>query len=91
MIANAVDVDDPRIVRRPASALKDDSDLGDRLVTVDVPALDAVAVYRALDAGLRRAEALRDAGAIADCALVCQGIMRRTEARRTERACLEAA
>ena len=36
MIANAVDVDTPAIVRRPASELKDDTDLGDRLVTVDV-------------------------------------------------------
>ena len=48
MIANAVDVDDPRIVRRPASTLKDDSDLGDLPVTVDVPPLGAAGVHRAL-------------------------------------------
>ncbi len=59
MIANAVDVDDPRIVRRPASSLKDDSDLGDRLVTVDVPRLEPATVDAALDAGLRRAHALQ--------------------------------
>ena len=29
VIANAVNLDDPRIERRPASELKDDSDLGD--------------------------------------------------------------
>ena len=32
VVANAVDVDDPRIVRAPANAVRDDSDLGDRLV-----------------------------------------------------------
>ena len=76
MIANAVDVDDPRIVRRPASTLKDDSDLGDLLVTVDVPPLDAALVGRALDAGLARADALRDRGLITACAMVCQGALR---------------
>jgi ApbE superfamily uncharacterized protein (UPF0280 family) len=89
MIANAVDVDDARIVRRPASAIKDASDLGDRLVTVDVPTLDTDTVHRALRAGLKQAEALRAAGTIAACALVCQGMMLRTEPPRT--ALLEAA
>ena len=74
MIANAVDVDDPRIVRAPASTLKDDSDLGDLAVTVDVPPLGALAVRRALVAGVARAEALRADGLIAACALVCQGL-----------------
>ena len=73
MIANAVDVDDDRIVRRPASSLKDDSDLGDRLVTVDVPPLGRDAVDRALRAGARHADTLRSAGLIAACFLVCQG------------------
>ncbi len=36
MIANAVDVDDPAVARRPARELKDDSDLGDLLVTAGV-------------------------------------------------------
>jgi ApbE superfamily uncharacterized protein (UPF0280 family) len=78
MIANAVDVDDRRIVRRPASMIKDDSDLGDLLVTVDVPPLGADAVHRALHAGLRHAEALRASGLIAACALTCQGMMAKT-------------
>ena len=73
VIANAVDIDDPRIVRRPASSLKDDSDLGDRLVTVDVPPLSPSAVRQALSAGHARAEALQNAGLIVSCALVCQG------------------
>ena len=73
IVANAVDVDDARIVRRPASSLKDDTDLGDRLVTVDVPRLDGARIDAALRAGLLRADALRAAGTIAACALVCQG------------------
>jgi ApbE superfamily uncharacterized protein (UPF0280 family) len=74
MIANAVDVDDARIVRRPASKLKDDSDLGDRLVTVDVPSLGIASVRRALSSGLARAEALQADGLIVSCVLVCQGM-----------------
>ncbi len=73
MIANAVDIDDPGIVRRPASALKDDTDLGDRLVTVEVPHLDARRVHAALDAGRRRARGLQARGLIDACVLVCQG------------------
>jgi ApbE superfamily uncharacterized protein (UPF0280 family) len=73
VIANAVDVDDPRIVRRPANQLKDDSDLGSIAVTVDVPPLGVDAVNRALHAGRQRAEALRAAGLIGSCTLVCQG------------------
>ena len=34
MIANAVNVDDARVQRAPAASLKDDSDLGQRLVTI---------------------------------------------------------
>lgn len=75
MIANAVDVADPRIVRRPASSLVDDGDLGDRLVTVDVPPLAPDVVRRALAAGVAHADALRRAGIIVACSLVCQGMM----------------
>lgn len=78
VIANAVDVDDARTVRRPACELKDDTDLGDIPVTVDVPPLGREAVARALRAGLGRAEALRDRGLIEACALVCQGMLMRT-------------
>jgi ApbE superfamily uncharacterized protein (UPF0280 family) len=73
VIANAVDVNDPRIVRQPANTLKDDSDLGDIAVTVHVPSLESALVRRALRAGRQSAEAYRDAGLIGSCSLVCQG------------------
>lgn len=73
VIANAVTVDDPRIVRRPARELKDDSDLGDIAVTVDVPQLGGEPVRQALLAGQRRACELRAAGLIWSAVLVCQG------------------
>jgi ApbE superfamily uncharacterized protein (UPF0280 family) len=79
VIANAVTVDDARIVRRPACELKDDSDLGDIPVTVDVPPLGPDAVARALEAGARRARELMHAGAIWSCALVCQGMLATAE------------
>jgi len=72
IIANAVDIDDPRIVRRPADELKDDSDLGDLLVTVDVPMLPPDAVQAALERGRRRADDLRRDGLIHSALLVCQ-------------------
>lgn len=72
VIANAVDVADVRIVRRPACELKDDTDLGSIPVTVDVPPLEPILVEQALRAGLRRAQALRAAGLIWSAALVCQ-------------------
>jgi ApbE superfamily uncharacterized protein (UPF0280 family) len=72
IIANAVDTDDPRIERAPANRLRDDTDLGDLLVTTAVPELGAAAVGAALAAGRRRAEALRDAGLIHSAVLVCQ-------------------
>jgi ApbE superfamily uncharacterized protein (UPF0280 family) len=78
VIANAVDVADARIVRRPANTLKDDSDLGARLVTVDVPTLPAPLVAQALDAGLAQADALRARGLIWHAVLACQGQWRST-------------
>lgn len=80
VIANAVDVDDARIVRRPADQLKDDSDLGPRLVTVEVPPLQESQIDHALQAGLVRAEALRAQGLIWHAALVCQDRWRATDA-----------
>ena len=72
VIANAVNVADPRIVRRPAEELKDDSDLGAIPVTVDVPPLGAALVDAALAAGAARARALQRAGLIQAALLVCQ-------------------
>lgn len=79
VIANAVDVDEPRIVRRPASELKDDSDLGDIPVTVDVPALQPEQVHAALQRGRERALALQRAGLIHSALLVCQQRFERVE------------
>ncbi|MGI4779417.1 MAG: UPF0280 family protein [Janthinobacterium lividum] len=79
MIANAVDADDAAILRRPASACKDDSDLGDLPVTVDVPPLPPATVRAALDAGAACARALQRAGHVWAVALVCQGRWRRIE------------
>ena len=70
LIANEVTLDDPAVERRPASALDDDSDLGDRPVTVAVGALPQAAVAEALDRGARRARAMRRAGQIAAAMLV---------------------
>ncbi len=80
MIANAVDVADARIRRVPANELKDDSDLGDMLVTVDVPRLEAVLVQRALQAGQKRASELQREGLIHAAVLVCQDAWLRVEA-----------
>ncbi|CAN7176191.1 MULTISPECIES: UPF0280 family protein [unclassified Variovorax] len=73
VIANAVDVVDPGIHRLPASACKDDSDLGDIPVTTDVEPLAPAQVRRALDAGAARAAALQRAGLVWSAVLVCQG------------------
>ncbi|WP_077000264.1 UPF0280 family protein [Variovorax sp. KK3] len=79
VIANAVDVQDPGIHRRPASECKDDSDLGSIPVTVGVDPLAPAQVDRALDAGAARARALQHAGLIDSAMLVCQGQWRLVE------------
>lgn len=79
MIANAVNTADPAIVRAPASSLKDDTDLGDIPVTVDVPPLAHEQVQAALRAGLKRARALQSRGLIWSAALICQGRCARAE------------
>jgi ApbE superfamily uncharacterized protein (UPF0280 family) len=79
VIANAVTIDDARIVRRPACDLKDDTDLGDIKVTVDVPQLGDEPVRQALLAGQRRACELRAAGLIWSAVLVCQGQVMSTD------------
>jgi ApbE superfamily uncharacterized protein (UPF0280 family) len=73
VIANAVNIDGARIVRRPACDLKDDTDLGAIPVTVDVPALGDDQIQRALHSGSVRAQELRAAGLIQSAVLVCQG------------------
>ncbi len=72
MIANAVDLEHADIVRYPASSLKDDSDLGDMLVTVDVPSLPQPLIDFALARGAQEAAMLRDLGLIEGAALFLQ-------------------
>ncbi|MDP9995809.1 ApbE superfamily uncharacterized protein (UPF0280 family) [Variovorax boronicumulans] len=79
VIANAVDVDDALIQRKPASECKDDSDLGDALVTVDVPPLAPSQVKSALDTGAICAKVLQKGGLVWAALLVCQGQFRLVE------------
>jgi hypothetical protein len=76
MIANAVNLEHTGVVRRPASSLKDDSDLGDLLVTVDVPPLPQALIDRALACGVREANRLRVQGLIEGAALFLQSSAR---------------
>ena len=79
VIANAVNVIEPCIIRRPANDIKDNSDLGDLLVTVDVPLLRVEQADAALAAGLARALELRSRGLISSAFLVCQNRVMTTE------------
>ncbi|MGQ0565010.1 MAG: UPF0280 family protein [Gemmobacter sp.] len=77
MIANAVDLPGhPAILRRPATEVKADSDLGDRLVTVGVGPLSAADVARALDRGLAVARVFGARGLIEGAALFLQSDLR---------------
>jgi ApbE superfamily uncharacterized protein (UPF0280 family) len=77
VIANAVDLPGhPAIIRRLASDIDPDSDLGARLVTWDVGALTAREIDAALDAGCMVAEGLRRAGLIVGAALALGGHLR---------------
>jgi ApbE superfamily uncharacterized protein (UPF0280 family) len=73
MIANAVDIEDAAIERAPADSLRDDTDLGSRLVTIGVPALQASDVDRALDNGLAFARRCLDRRLIHAVLLTLQG------------------
>ena len=79
VIANAVDVDNEAIRRVPASERKDNSDLGDTLVTVDVPPLPPAQVRSALDTGAVCARVLQQGGLAWAALLVCQGQWRLVE------------
>lgn len=79
VIANAVDVDHPLIRRLPADAVRDNSDLGRRLVTVDVPPLPADRVQAALERGLAVARTLQRDGQVFAALLACQGSLARLQ------------
>ena len=74
LIANAVNADHPAIRRLPARALKEDSDLGERMVTVSVPPLPRATIGEALERGLAEAQRMRAAGLIAEAFLSLQGV-----------------
>ena len=72
IIGNAVNIEDAAIERRPACTLKDDSDLGNRLVTVAVGPLSPDKVRAALANGRAQAQRLMDAGLIGGAAMFLQ-------------------
>lgn len=73
LIGNAVNVNDVRIERCPADQVRDDTDLGERLVTLNVPPLDPGQILIALEQGRVYAERLRQQGLIFAALLSCQG------------------
>ena len=82
LIANAVNVDHPAIVRRPACEIDESSDLGDRPVTVAVGTLGPAAVAAALAAGTAAAQDMRRRGVIEGAVLALKGEIRVVGPRR---------
>ncbi len=76
LIGNAVDADHPAVIRRPASEMDDDTDLGDRLVTIEVGEIGPDAICAALDAGSAEAERMRASGLIAGAVIVLRNDIR---------------
>jgi len=72
LIANAVNAEHPAIRRLPARAVKEDSDLGELPVTVEVGPLPSHIVRAALDAGVKVAAAMRARGLIRAAYLALQ-------------------
>lgn len=73
LIANAVSVESRAIRRAPAASLDADSDLGDRLVVVDVADLSGSEIEASLAAGVATAEGMRRAGRIFGAFLALRG------------------
>ncbi len=76
LIANAVNADHQSIERRPASEMDDQTDLGNRLVTVSVGNLDKTTVDAALDAGHTAASGMLRDGLIVAAAILLKGNFR---------------
>jgi ApbE superfamily uncharacterized protein (UPF0280 family) len=72
LIANRVNIDHSGIVRAPACQVRDDHDLGARLVTRHVPVLDLGQIMTALQRGLAYAQDLQRRGLIHAALLICQ-------------------
>ena len=75
LIANAVNLDHAAIVRQPANSLRDDTDLGGRMVTVEVPPLPPAQIAQALQLGLDCALAMQARAQVFAAFLCCQGQM----------------
>lgn len=73
MIANAVNVTHDAILRVPANQIKDDSDLGDQLVTTAVGPLPPSLVMQALQSGVREAQRCLDDALVFAAVLSLQG------------------
>ena len=73
IVANAVDADHSAIGRQPANALRDDTDLGHRMVTTAVGPLPPDVVDVALDRGARAARVLLTRGLIEGAAITLAG------------------
>jgi len=74
VVGNAVDLPGhPAVLRRPADSIDADSDLGARLVTLDVGPLTPAEVARALERGRRVAAELVEAGLIDGAVLALRG------------------
>jgi ApbE superfamily uncharacterized protein (UPF0280 family) len=91
MIANQVNAEHPAIVRAAASDLKDDTDLGDLAVTVDVGILPQDLVQQALRQGVQHATLLVQQNLIFGAVLVLQGQAHAVGLNQSERALLQAA
>ena len=76
LIANAVDADHPAIERVPASSLDPDSDLGDRLVTVERGSLPLETIDSALSQGEKFARRLLKRRLINAAFFSCEGHIR---------------
>jgi len=85
LIANEVNIEHPGIKRSPANLLKDDTDLGEHLVTVEVPVLPSQHIMLALARGLTKAQELKRIGRIYASVLSCQGCFVSTETNNFER------
>ena len=76
LIGNAVNVDHPAVERRPANELRDDTDLGERLVTTDVGPLPGEAIEAALEAGADTAAQMLHSGLCHGAYVALQGVVR---------------
>ncbi|MCF8466882.1 MAG: UPF0280 family protein [Sneathiella sp.] len=73
LIAGAVDVASPKITKAPASTLRDDTDLGDMLVTTAVGPLSDAEKHEALGRGWALGERFKRRGLISAAYLSLQG------------------